>query len=55
MSAMMIRGGGFYHDGDPQGRPPRDAAVLAILLLIVSAVGAAVIVLVRAFLLTAGR
>jgi len=54
-SAMMIRGGGFYHDDDPQGRPPRDTAILALLLLIVSAVGSAVVVLARAFLLTARR
>lgn len=52
---MMVRSGGFYHDDDPSGWRPRDTATLAIVLLIVSAVGAAIVVLARAFLLTAGR
>jgi hypothetical protein len=52
--AMMIRSGGFYHDGDPPGPEPLSPAELAILLLIVSVLGAAITLVVRALLLTAG-
>ena len=51
---MMIRSGGFYHDGDPPGPEPLSPAELAILLLIVSVLGAAITLVVRALLLTAG-
>lgn len=53
--AMMIRSGGFYHDGDPPGRQPFDTVALAILLVIVSAGGIAIVLIVRALLFTAGR
>jgi hypothetical protein len=53
--AMMIRSGGFYHDDEPTAPQPRDAGALAILLIIVAAVGAAIAVLAWALLLTTGR
>jgi hypothetical protein len=53
--AMMIRSGGFYHGDTPSGPEPPNSAGLAIWLVVVSAVGAAIVVLARAFLLTATR
>jgi hypothetical protein len=52
---MMLRSNGFYHDDEPPGPQPLHTAALAILLVIVSATGAAIVLLVRALLLTAGR
>jgi hypothetical protein len=50
----MVRRGGFYRDHDPPGPQPPNTAALAILLVIVSALGAAIVLLARAFLVTAG-
>jgi hypothetical protein len=44
---MMIRSSGFYHDDNTPGRQARDTAALAILLVIVSVLGAAIVVLAR--------
>ena len=44
---MIVRSGGFYHDDDRPGRQLRDTAALAMLLVIVSALGVAIVVLVR--------
>ena len=54
IQAMMVRSGGVYHDDDPPGPQPFDTGALAILLVIVSAVGAAIVLLLQALLLVAG-
>ena len=40
---MMIRSGRFYHDDDPPEPQPRKLTALAILLVIVSVVGATIL------------
>jgi len=47
---MRVRSGGFYHDDHPPGPQRRNIAALAILLVIVSALGAAIVLLTRALL-----
>lgn len=48
--AMMVRSCGFYHDDDQPSRQPLITAALTLVLVIVSAVGAAIVLLVRALL-----
>jgi hypothetical protein len=53
---MWVRSGGFYPDADPPGPQPLRAAALVILpVVLVSVVGAAVVLIARALLLTTGR
>jgi hypothetical protein len=52
--ATMLRSCGFYHDDDQPWRQPLNAAALTLALVIVSAVGVAIVLLVRALLLAPG-
>jgi hypothetical protein len=54
--ALWVRsGGGLYPDDDPPAPQPLRAVALVILPVIVSVVGAAIALIVRGYLLTAGR
>ena len=52
---MWVRSGGFYPDDDPPRPQPLRAVALVILPVLVSVVGAAIVLIARAFLLTTAR